>query len=232
MEERFFLTYGATKTQVEQPRDWIDFQSEIQRDFDVHGAIYQFTAGDLKLGFPGDGRTILENAFQNDGYDAVVVFQAEERDDEFSDWTDIFTGNVVFSEREKNQDYFECSVEVSNFIRTVTSRLKTKVKLDSTEDLDGNTLNGTLTEQSGAWNTIRLNQKWDATWLVGALSSQKETYTDDPAQAMAPVNRYMNMGWINIGNDKLKSDRGVIPGTWDSSPPTEPNFIFDISGTL
>ena len=75
---RFKLTYSGADTTVIEPQGWDAFQSELKRDFKSHGVVFKYTSGTLKLGF-ADGRTLLEDAFRNDGYDAVVTLTVDQR---------------------------------------------------------------------------------------------------------------------------------------------------------
>ena len=173
---RFTLTYSAVDTTIVEPKDWSNFQSELDRDFNAHGATFEYTSGTIKLGFAGGGRTVLETAYQADGLDAVVTFTADYRADAFSTWITKFTGNAIMQNREYNQDYFEVDFEESGFKQKLKNRLKTKVKLDTTIDLDGNALSGSLTSRTSDWETLRFFNKWKAFWNRSQSSILFDTY--------------------------------------------------------
>jgi hypothetical protein len=173
---RFKLTYSGTDTTVIEPKGWSNFKSEIKRDFNTHGVIFKYTSGTLKLGF-ADGRDVLETAFQNDGYDAVVTLTVDQRASTLDAWTNTFTGNAVMKNRELDEDYFNVDFETSTFIQKAINRLDTKVKLDATIDLDGGSLIGTISSQSDTWQDIRLKNSYRADFREGAVSSQSTTYS-------------------------------------------------------
>ena len=178
MEYRFFLTYSGTTTQVDEPDGWADFKSEIKRDFQSHGSVYMFTSGSLKLGFDGggdgfgDGRAILEEAFQNYGLDAEVTFTADWKPTESSDWENLFTGDAVMSNREYDLDYFQVDFETSSLKQKINNRLKTKVNIDATQDLDGNALIGTINKQTEDWDDIVLERVWMAEFLADDFANR------------------------------------------------------------
>ena len=153
---RFKLTYSGEDTTVTEPKGWAEFKSEIKRDFKSHGVIFKYTSGTLKLGFT-DGRDVLETAFQNDGFDAVVTLTVDQRPDDISSWTEVFTGNAVMKNRELSNDYFSVDFESSTFQQKFINRLDIPVRLDRTTDLDGNILQiGALQTQTDDFDTIRL----------------------------------------------------------------------------
>ena len=167
---RFTLTYNAVDTSVIEPKGWKDFESEIKRDFKSHGVVYEFTSGTLKLGF-ADGRDVLENAFQTEGNEALVYFLAESKTHEYGTWETEFYGSAVMKNRELNGQYFEVDFEGSSIKQLITNRLKTKVNLGTTLDLDGGTLSGSLTSYTNDWDTIRLYNDYQAKLAVDTSST-------------------------------------------------------------
>jgi hypothetical protein len=179
---RFYLTYNNVQTEVEEPKGWSDFKSEIKRDFKSHGVIFKYTSGTLKLGF-ADGRDILEDAFQLEGFDAEVLFTVDRRQTKTDIWTTVFEGNAVMKNRELSQDYFEIDFESSTFQQKVINRLDTKVKLSATEDLDGNTLSGVITPQVDVWYDIRLINRFRAEYKEGGSVNLFQTFDDSNSSA-------------------------------------------------
>lgn len=173
---RFKLTYSGEDTTVAEPKGWSDFKSEIKRDFKSHGVIFKYTSGTLKLGF-ADGRDVLEMAFQNDGFDAVVTLTVDQRASALDAWVNAFTGNAVMKNRELDEDYFNCDFESSTFLQKVINRLDNKVKLDATIDLDGGSLIGTINSQSDVWSDIRLINNYRADFRGGGVSSLLTPYS-------------------------------------------------------
>ncbi len=167
---RFKLTYSGADTTVIEPKGWADFKSEIKRDFNSHGVIFKYTSGTLKLGF-ADGRSVLETAFRNDGYDAVVTLTVDQRDSALDAWVNAFTGNAVMKDRELTGMYFNVDFEGSSFQQKVINRLNTKVRLDSILDLDGGSLSGSINEYEQTWNGIRLNATYTGDYKTGGNST-------------------------------------------------------------
>ena len=168
MQYRFVLTYNNVDTEVIEPNGWSDFKSEIKRDFKSHGVVFKFTSGSLKLGF-ADGRSVLENAFQLEGFDAVVTLTVDRRIDEFYSWENIFIGDAIMKNRELDENYFNVDFESSTFQQKVVNRLKSKVRLDASIDLDGNPIIGSIDSYTNDWGSIRLNSDYVGDYKTGEI---------------------------------------------------------------
>ena len=228
---RFTLTHSGTSTVVAEPRGWIDFKSEIKRDFKSHGVVFKYTSSVLKLGF-ADGRDILENAFQLGGYDSVVELAIDERPDEYTSYTNVFTGNARMESRNLEEDYFECDFESSTFQQKVVNRLKTNIKTDSLIDLDGESLVGSLTSYTNTWPTIRLFRTYSAVLFGSSFYSGSIAQTTS-VTATKNTNGYIGFGVINIETlesvNLTKNEVTTIDGVFDKDV-TPALFIFDIDG--
>jgi hypothetical protein len=236
---RFTLTYSGTETEVIQPRGWKDFQSEIKRDFKSHGAIYKFTSGVLKLGF-ADGRDIFENAFQTYGFDAVVTLTVNERGTEYDTWQLLFVGNAIMKNRELEADYFNVDFENSSFQTILTNRLKTKVRLDATEDLDGNAISPIITTYSNLWNGMRLREDYIAYYKTGASDTLFTTFTRShgfSGSASAPNSWYNSLvvNFEGIITEEFKQSQVIVPALLNSDIASVSNyqqFVVANSGSL
>jgi hypothetical protein len=232
MEYRFTLTYNSVDTEVIEPKGWVDFKSEIKRDFKSHGVMFKFTSGTLKLGFAGGGRTILEDAFQLEGFNACVILTVDSRRDEFNSWVNVFVGNAVMENRELDENYFNVDFEESTFQQKVINRLNTKVRLDSTTDLDGNTLNSSLTEYTADWNDIRLINEYIANYRVGGNSSLfVNTNAGDASGGGNDATLYPEFNFQGIIDDELEEFQTITEQTLGTIP-TASNFIMSKAGTV
>ena len=181
MEYRFILTHNATSVTIidspdnnEAVENFNDFESEINRDFKTHGMVYQYSSGDLKLGFYGEAKTLLESAFQQDGLNANVSLEISKRNESVDDWVVVFTGTAVMANRSVDVDFFRCDFENTTFQEKIMSRWKTKVKLNQTMDLDGNTLNGSITSQTDDFNEVRKTKNYQIQYKTSGDSSSKD----------------------------------------------------------
>ena len=161
MEFRFILDYLGVETILatsptpvspsQEPDGVKNIDSVIERDFKNHGVFFEFTDGDLKLNFVGEGRTIFETARDNEGIDALVTYKHQERADEFNDWVTIYEGkavmdNLVITDLEAQVDFQE-----TNVLTDIHNNLDTKVNFDDTTDIFGNAVTP-LTARSVALN--------------------------------------------------------------------------------
>lgn len=137
---KFELTYNGTTTLIDEPEGFTDFQSEIKRDFNTGGIFYKYVSGDLKLGFVGEGRTILETAYQEKGIDANVTLTISKRPNKYTSYTVIFEGKAILENREYDIDYLKVDFEQIEFIEKLKNRIDLKIPLDATTDLDGNVI--------------------------------------------------------------------------------------------
>lgn len=164
MEYRFTLIHDSVNTSVLQPNGWDAFRSAVSRDFKAHGAVYKFTDGSLKLSF-ADGRDVFSNALENYGLDALVEFVADRRKDEFSEWQNVFTGTAIMKTGELDIDSYSVDFENVTFQQKIKNRIDNKVRLNTSLDLDGGTLNGAIPTQTEDWNTISIDRNYRAALL-------------------------------------------------------------------
>lgn len=144
MEFRIDLTYDGTTTTLqpnEEPNGLASLSSQLSRDFDTSGVFFRFTESDLKLQFPGQGRTIFQTARNTEGMDAVVQIQIFERPDQYTAYELLYTGQAVMENLAINTDYAEVDFEEIDIVKTLTDRLDLPVAAERTEDLDGNAIN-------------------------------------------------------------------------------------------
>jgi len=138
VEYRFRLIRDAVITLVDpEPQNFGSVKSVIKRAFKTHGSFYQFTDGDLKLGFTGNARETLRDAFEEDGKDAVVTLVADRRPDEYSDWVNIFTGQANFLTYELNQEYVQIDFENIDLQTKIKSRFDQDYDTSKTTNLEG-----------------------------------------------------------------------------------------------
>jgi hypothetical protein len=230
---RFYLTYNNVQTEVEEPKGWSDFKSEIKRDFKSHGVIFKYTSGTLKLGF-ADGRNILEDAFQLEGFDAQVCFTVDRRQTNTDVWVNEFEGNAVMKNRELTDLYFNIDFEVSTFQQKVINRLDTKVKLDATVDLDGDPMSDSLHEEETFWNTLRIKTDYDATFQAGGVSTDFTSFSNTNTQSDisgADVIQYLLLDYVGIIDGELQEYLNNTNG-FKADTLTEYNLICGVAGTL
>jgi len=143
VQYRFTLTYNAVDTILtpeEEPKNFSSIQSVIKRDFATHGTFYQFTDGALRLEFPGTGKTVLKDAFDADGVDAVVTLLVERRASEYDSYVSVFEGQANFIDYEINQDYFVIDFEEISLQTKIMARKEVEYSTEKTTDLEGNAI--------------------------------------------------------------------------------------------
>lgn len=232
---KHFLQSGATITEVVEPRGFKPFQSEIDRDLKAHGMFYRFTSGTLKLGFVGPGRTILEDAYQAQGVDAIVYYLVDRYKGAFIDRR-VFVGTAIFSNRTLDKDYFEVDFVDDDFIEKIRNRLDIPIKLDATEDLDGNPITQEIVSQASAWNGQRtaaddVNYEHTAgadPADIQAYNSTGETDTD------ADLTRWTIPNYTGLVSGSLTTKETVIEQTWGNAkaPHTNNFWTIDANGSI
>jgi len=232
---QFHLTSGSTQTEIIEPENWLTFKSSFVRDMDAHGVFYRFTANNMRLGFVGAGRTILENAWQVDGFDAVVTFRAQKRQDEFADWETIFNGTAVFRNRELNIEYFKCDFEDQSFIEKIKNRFDTTVNIGATETLDGEVISTEITQYGGSWNKLLASSEFAANYKSGASPTTSTNIdTDNQADTTDVTRRW----WPEFVDDTI-TEHGTKQDAnenteWEAAIPlhTDEFFDFDAAGDI
>ena len=143
VDYQFTLNYNSTDTVLaanEQPKNFASVKSRIKRDFKTHGTFYSFTDGNLKLEFPGSGRTVLKDAFETEGVDAVVTLTVERKKQDETSYTTIFTGQANFLNYELNTDFVLIDFEDISIQTKIMGRSGIKYDTAKTTDLEGNAI--------------------------------------------------------------------------------------------
>lgn len=137
MPFKFYIRDLYDRTEVTEPRGWDGIVSILKRDFSVHGVFFKYTDGSVKLGFSCDSKTLLEAAYQADGAEAFYLFEVDEADNALTTFTTIFSGEMDFSKRKFDEDFFEIDVNEINEIDKIKNRSDLKMSLNKGLTLDG-----------------------------------------------------------------------------------------------
>ena len=137
MPFKFYIQDIYDRTEVVEPRGWDGIISVLERDFNVHGAFFKYTDGTVKLGFACDGKTLLEAAYQADGAEAYYLFEVDEADNDFSAFSTIYSGELDFSTRNFDEDYFNIEVSEITQLDKLKNRSNLKINLNKGLSLDG-----------------------------------------------------------------------------------------------
>lgn len=135
----YFKMIPATGSPVyldDEPIGWDAVQITLKRDRDWHGVNYEFTDGDVQLGFDClAGRDLIEEIYQAQGGDGYIGFQ-------FGYYDGVthhidFDGKINLYTR-KWQDYkIMAAVERNNDADKINSRWTTKNSMTALSSLDG-----------------------------------------------------------------------------------------------
>jgi hypothetical protein len=138
------VTLGGTVLSTnEQPADLNSLQSSFKRDFKAGGVFFSFSGPPdnvIKLRFPGQGRTILRDAYAADGVDARVTLVIERRSSDLDDYAIVYTGLTNMATKKLTQDFFEVEFEEVSLLNQIKTNLETVVDLSSTKDVNGDSV--------------------------------------------------------------------------------------------
>jgi hypothetical protein len=120
----------------DEPIGWDAVQITLKRDRDWHGVNYEFTDGDVRLGFDClAGRDLIEEIYQAQGGDGYIGFQFGYYDG--ATFHVDFDGKINLYTR-KWQDYkIMASIERNNDADKIKTRWSTKNSMVATQSLDG-----------------------------------------------------------------------------------------------
>jgi hypothetical protein len=135
---KFFLTYGNSRKEVEEPRDFGGVTQRIVRTLNTHGIISDFTTRDMKLAFICNGKAILEAAYYTEGIDATVTLEIEYQADDYTAPEIIYTAEANYKTMLIDADYCEVSFYRDSITTKFLSRDEITTQLNAPEDLDGN----------------------------------------------------------------------------------------------
>lgn len=153
MNYRFTLIYLDTyslseqETEIIEPKGFVDgFTSELRRDFDYHGVFFVLSADDITLEFPGDAKDIIEEQFNAFGFDAVITIRIERREDDYSAYSTVYTGQAVIDSLRITADYAALSFEEKNLLIDLNNNLDVNIDAAQTTAITGDTITAAPTE--------------------------------------------------------------------------------------
>lgn len=134
---RYEIENSAGTVIVEEPIGWGSIPFIHTRDKDFHGFNYELLGGDIQLKFDCDsGMPEIMAEYALSGSDGVVAFRKvmELSSGDFIEYEGVLNLNSL-----KRASYtIECMVERRSLHQQISSRISTKVNLESDTDLDNN----------------------------------------------------------------------------------------------
>lgn len=120
----------------DEPIGWDDIQITLKRDRDWHGVNYEFTDGDVQLGFDClAGRDLIEEIYQAQGGDGYIGFQFGYIDGGV--YHIDFDGKINLYTRKWQNYRIVASIERNNDADKIKARWSTKNSMASTQSIDG-----------------------------------------------------------------------------------------------
>lgn len=142
----FELTYidpytaGKETTTVAEPRNFSEaFSSKLERDIDYHGVFFQLSDENISLDF-ADGRAIFKQAYEGDGFDALVTVRIGRKNKITDPFETIYTGRAIMEEIDFNREYALVTFQEFNALIDINNNKALEVDSTSTEDVNGNAI--------------------------------------------------------------------------------------------
>ncbi len=133
----FILSDGVTIYQIDEPIGWDKVEIIISMDDDINGFKFEFTDGEIKLEFDEiAGKSIIENAYNNDGTDAEITLAFGEILDD-NTFKVLFDARLNFNEYEINKYVVKLNAEKRSFGDLFRSRFDTQTDILSTTTIGG-----------------------------------------------------------------------------------------------
>lgn len=120
---------------IREPLKWDSVNIIGSRNVDYHGYQFQYTDGNVDLGFDCPaGKEFIEAVYNARGQDGTVIFQYgyTYKGKEYL----LFPGKLNLNTYKWYAEKVECSVETDDFDSTFQSRLETKVSMAQTTSFD------------------------------------------------------------------------------------------------
>ncbi len=136
---KFIPVSGPPLYLEDEPIGWDAVQITLKRDMDWHGVNYEFTDGDVQLGFDClAGRDFIEQIYQEQGGDGYIGFQFGyyEGGIEHVD----FDGKINLYTRKWQNYRIVASIERNNDADKIKARWSTKNSMVATQSIDGQTI--------------------------------------------------------------------------------------------
>ena len=133
---KFIPETGGPLYLEDEPIGWDAVQITLKRDRDWHGVNYEFTDGDIQLGFDClAGRDFIEQIYQQQGGDGYIGFQFGY----FDGANEIveFDGKINLYTRKWQNYRIVASIELNNDGDKIKARWSTKNSMVATQSLDG-----------------------------------------------------------------------------------------------
>jgi hypothetical protein len=136
---KFIPDTGSPLYLEDEPIGWDAVQITLKRDRDWHGVNYEFTDGDVQLGFDClAGRDLIEQIYQQQGGDGYIGFQ-------FGYYDGVtfhidFDGKINLYTRKWVNYRIIASIERNNDADKIKARWGTKNSMAATQSLDGGTI--------------------------------------------------------------------------------------------
>ena len=133
---KFIPETGSPIYLEDEPIGWDAVQITLKRDRDWHGVNYEFTDGDIQLGFDClAGRDLIEEVYQSQGGDGYIGFQFGYVDNGV--YYIDFDGKINLYTRKWQNYRIIASIERNNDADKIKARWSTKNSMVATQSIDG-----------------------------------------------------------------------------------------------
>lgn len=223
MPAYFRLIRNGIRHSINEPVGWDKIKIKLSRDDKYYGFNYEFTEDKVNLEFPsGDGKEIIQAAYDEDGSDAQMGFEYGYID-EYGTERYQFKGTVNFNEYDYQgieDETIQMPIEKQAFDNKLRTRSETLVSLNATQNLD----DGPMTPATSY--LLRLHSKE----LVKTSSFETpqnepdsfEVHWDSPI----PTRPYLQLNTLNATSTEAEETISIPAGWTKAAPWTEQAYVF------
>lgn len=140
LTRKYYLTINNTDIEIPKPDGWTGLDKSFQRDLTRHGFLFEGSENSVIKLHQDEGKQEAEEQYELHGQDALVYIKETVTYD--GNTSIQWNGRLDFNKFRYAENAIEVGIEKSNVQNIIQSRWETKVAMNDTQTIDGESLVG------------------------------------------------------------------------------------------
>lgn len=217
---RYYLTIGGTETEILEPVGWDKMESILKRHPTKHGIQVEFSEVPLTFYCGGGGYEQLLAEYEANGSDGQATFR---QDFDCNGITTLYQATVNFNDLQHLAgEFISANLEIVGFGNLLQTREKSKISMNSTQDLDGNTIPKAFTA------TLDMYSRAVKKELDAITPEQLSTTIQIPNSEPERNQLFIQPEWLDITLDEIQDTYHYPFGWSETSIPAANAYLIDV----